>query len=693
MADTRKLQIVIDAKNQSQRAMRELQSDTSNVSKGFNKFHAFALAAAGGVVYLGKEMLRAAADFEQTKVAFETMLGSAELANTMLRDLSEFAASTPFELRDIEKNAKQLLAYGIEAQKIIPTLKMLGDVSAGLSVPIQQVARAYGQVKVAGRLMGQELLQFTNAGVPLIAELAKNLGVAESAIKDMVAEGKIGFKEVEEAFGTMSGEGGKFFDLMEKQSKTLLGRISNLKDNWDIFLREQGSALIVWAGYFVDKLALIVEWLRKDAQGINNVGKTIYELIQFFKLLGLSVIAVIKTFVGWIATMFDVSKVMHNFVKDVFTNFTKLGSHLKNIFTAIGKAFKGEWKEAGDFLKKNLHEAFANTNAELANFKVNHEATQVEIGDAWNKVTETWKDFTELRGFDNVVEKFGEFGDVVNTDIAGPLGDADKKGKEVADAFGKYSDKIRDFSDELAGAVGDSVSKITDLGKKLQEITREHFLGEREIASDVGQAVVEQEAKIADLQAQYNKETDSDKKQTLLKQLEREKEVYQERKDLLTTHESEIREARRRASLTEFERVLEDLQRKKIALDEEFYNKKTAIEKELKLELEKLDALKQINDASLKLQDKFLAQAEVATAESINREIEMYNELARAIAKAKSGATSSAVGITQSVRNRANQATPEINITVNGDVSGQELVEKVQNGIMQGLRMNTKLAL
>lgn len=119
------------------------------------------------------------------------MLGGAEAAKKMLQDLSDFAANTPFELTGVRQTAKQLLAYGIEAHKIIPTLKALGDVSAGLSVPIEQVAYVYGQVKSAGRLVGNDLKQFINAGVPIIQELAKNMGVAESQIKDMVSAGKI----------------------------------------------------------------------------------------------------------------------------------------------------------------------------------------------------------------------------------------------------------------------------------------------------------------------------------------------------------------------------------------------------------------------------------------------------------------------------------------------------------------------
>ena len=205
-----------------------------------------------------------AGNLQQADVAFTTMLWGAEAARKMLQDLSDFAANTPFELTGVRETAKQLLAYNIEAHKIIPTLKALGDVSAGLSVPIQQVAFAYGQVKSAGRLLGQDLRQFTNAGVPIIAELAKNLGVAESKIKDMVSAGKIWFADVEKAFQTMSSEWGKFANLMEKQSDTMMGAWSNLQDSidslgeaiWSLFTGEVGG-LFKWMASIVEA---VKEW-------------------------------------------------------------------------------------------------------------------------------------------------------------------------------------------------------------------------------------------------------------------------------------------------------------------------------------------------------------------------------------------------------------------------------------------------
>lgn len=205
-----------------------------------------------------------AGNLQQADVAFTTMLWGAEAARKMLQDLSDFAANTPFELTGVRQTAKQLLAYGIEAHKIIPTLKALGDVSAGLSVPIEQVAYAYGQVKSAGRLVGNDLKQFINAGVPIIQELAKNMGVSESKIKDMVSAGKIWFADVEKAFQTMSSEWGKFANLMEKQSDTMMGAWSNLQDSidslgeaiWSLFTGEVGG-LFKWMASIVEA---VKEW-------------------------------------------------------------------------------------------------------------------------------------------------------------------------------------------------------------------------------------------------------------------------------------------------------------------------------------------------------------------------------------------------------------------------------------------------
>ena len=194
------------------------------------------------------------------------MLWGADAAKKMLKDLSDFAANTPFELTGVRQTAKQLLAYGIEANKIIPTLKSLGDVASGLSVPIEQIAYAYGQVRSATKLTWNDLKQFINAGVPIIWELAKNLNVSESAIKDMVSAGKIWFADVEKAFQTMSSEWGKFANLMDAQSNTMMGARSNLQDAVDSLWETIGSL-------FTETLRDAFKWIANMIDGIKERAK------------------------------------------------------------------------------------------------------------------------------------------------------------------------------------------------------------------------------------------------------------------------------------------------------------------------------------------------------------------------------------------------------------------------------------
>ena len=198
----------------------------------------FSVYQAAGFI---KSIAQVMGEFQQLEVSFETMLGSKQKADAMMSEAVSFAIKTPFTLTEVASGAKQLLAYGIEAEKLIPTLKAVGDISAGLSVPIERLILNYGQVRTQTKLTGRELRDFQMAGVPIVAELAKNLNVSEQAISDMVSTGKIGFAEVEDAFISMTSEGGKFSDLMEKQALTITGLTSNLSDAWTRMLNSIGK--------------------------------------------------------------------------------------------------------------------------------------------------------------------------------------------------------------------------------------------------------------------------------------------------------------------------------------------------------------------------------------------------------------------------------------------------------------------
>lgn len=210
---------------------------------GFLKVGAAAAAVAiavvgAGIVKVADAGVRSAAAFEQNRVALETMLGSASKARSLLGDISEFAKATPFELPEVVTGAKQLLAYGFAQQELLPTMSRLGDIASGLSIPFSQIANVYGQVRVAGKLMGQDLLQFTQNGVPLLEYLSQTMGKTTAQIKkDMENGAGPTFENVRAAIEAMTNEGSRFGGLMEKQSHTFNGVVSNIKDGFGQILR------------------------------------------------------------------------------------------------------------------------------------------------------------------------------------------------------------------------------------------------------------------------------------------------------------------------------------------------------------------------------------------------------------------------------------------------------------------------
>jgi len=290
MAGKTELQIIITAKDLASRELKKLNNTIQNNAATFRKVGLGMTAIGTGLGFLTKKFIDAAAGFEQSQVAFTTMLGSAEKADALLKDLAQFAAKTPFQLKDVEKGARSLLAFGINTKKILPTLKSLGDVSAGLSVPIERLILNYGQVKSQSKLTGRELMDFARAGIPLLGELADMLGKSEAEITSMVSAGKIGFPIVEKAFQKMSGEGGRFNDLMDKQSKTFAGMMSNMQDQIDLFLREGGKPLIEAgkkiAGVLITVIEKVNKWTKEHPELTKMIGILVAVLAGLLLVLG-----------------------------------------------------------------------------------------------------------------------------------------------------------------------------------------------------------------------------------------------------------------------------------------------------------------------------------------------------------------------------------------------------------------------
>ena len=267
------------------RKLREVETRVTNTSKEIEKnglgiedmFNKMTKAAAAfGAGFTAKELIQniiqVRGEFQQLEVAFTTMLGSSEKANVLMAQLTETAAKTPFDLQGVANGARQLLAYGTSAEDVNETLIRLGNIAAGLSQPLGDLVYLYGTTMTQGRLYTQDLNQFTGRGIPMIKELAKEFGVAESEIKGMVEAGMIGFPEVQKVIQNLTNEGGMFFNLMQEQSKTITGQISNIGDSFSMMLNEIGKAN---EGIINDALSSVSYLI----ENYEKVGKILIELV------------------------------------------------------------------------------------------------------------------------------------------------------------------------------------------------------------------------------------------------------------------------------------------------------------------------------------------------------------------------------------------------------------------------------
>ena len=278
-------------KSQLRTISKEAEQQGSQLDKAFSMplkniaKLAGGLGAGFGLQQFTKQLINVRGEFQKLEVAFETMLGSKEKSDEIMRQAVELAATTPFDLQGVANGYKQLLAYGIAAEDVTETMKRLGNVAAGLSIPLGDLTYLFGTTRAQGRLYTQDLNQFTGRGIPMISELAKQFGVAESEVKGLVEAGKVGFPEVQKVIQSLTNEGGMFYNLMEKQSKTLSGQISNLEDSFQQMFNEIGQNTEGILSGGISIVASLVENYEK-------VGKVLLSLVATYGAYKAAVIAV-----------------------------------------------------------------------------------------------------------------------------------------------------------------------------------------------------------------------------------------------------------------------------------------------------------------------------------------------------------------------------------------------------------------
>lgn len=200
-------------------------------------------ALSAAILAAGVGALSQSAKFEQLSVAFQTLTGDATKGKDLFEEIAKFSARTPFQLEELAGGAKLLLAFGVQADKVVDVLGRLGDLAAGTGKPIAEFALIFGKIKAKGKITGEELQQLAEKGINLREALGKKFKINAEGVEKAVSKGLIKFEHVRDVLIEMTSKGGRFFNLTQKQSETAAGKWSTLKDNIALAAKEIGDVL------------------------------------------------------------------------------------------------------------------------------------------------------------------------------------------------------------------------------------------------------------------------------------------------------------------------------------------------------------------------------------------------------------------------------------------------------------------
>lgn len=298
------------------RSMKGLGAKLQKTTGGIASIGNAAASAGARITVLGGGIaaalgfpLKLAANMENAEASFTTLLKSGDAAKKLLKELQDFAAETPFQFDELADAGKKLLAFGSEARNVQSELRRIGDIASAIGAPIGEIAEIYGKARVQGRLFAEDINQLTGRGIPVIQELAKQFGVSDQQVKKLVEDGQVGFENLEKAFISLTSAGGKFAGGMKRQSETLTGAFSTLKDNIIAAFRPFGEELLPAAKAAVQVATAGVrrfaEWARANKELVIPLATAAVSLVAMGAGLASmgKLIAGISTSIGFLGTV------------------------------------------------------------------------------------------------------------------------------------------------------------------------------------------------------------------------------------------------------------------------------------------------------------------------------------------------------------------------------------------------------
>lgn len=255
---------IMKTKDETEKAQKKLKEYAASFDQWGSKMtKTLSLPLAGAAAYA----VKAATDFEKVRTTYGALLGDVEKGNALFEELKTFSASTPLSFDTLNAAAQNFLGAGFAADELTAKMRMLGDVALGDADKFSRLSLQFNQVKTKGKAELEELKIFAEAGIPIFEELAKMMGVSTEEIFKMTSEGKIGFEELNGVLTRLTGEGGKFHNMMQTISGTTAGSLSNALDNLKITAAELGEALLPIANDFLQSLTGLAEWIGELDEG------------------------------------------------------------------------------------------------------------------------------------------------------------------------------------------------------------------------------------------------------------------------------------------------------------------------------------------------------------------------------------------------------------------------------------------
>lgn len=271
--DTSQLRIGLStAEKDTRSAVQRISADLAGIGKNLQGIGTrLSIGLTAPLTAIGVAGIKSAMQLETFSASLNVLIGDTGRAQAAFEDLYEFSANAPFSWEALTAGTRVLAAFGTQAEDLVPTLSMLGDIAAGTQTDLAALAEIYGRVQITGRVAMEEVNSLAAKGIPIYTELARVMGVSETQVRELVSSGKVGFPQLEAAFKGMTSEGGKFFGMMDAQADTVAGRVNRLKDSFSQVADVVGTALIPAFDRLVGAAQRATDWfvnLDESTQGL-----------------------------------------------------------------------------------------------------------------------------------------------------------------------------------------------------------------------------------------------------------------------------------------------------------------------------------------------------------------------------------------------------------------------------------------